>query len=103
MEIAQSQNTKAELVDKATSFIGMATYGQIMIGNKAFEFYGDNVNHYLQIPWDEVIHFIPWNLNIVFGIFRIVKLKRFVPNHNLTIRSSSMVINRFFNNICFRI
>ena len=32
MEIAQSQNTKAELVDKATSFIGMATYGQIMIG-----------------------------------------------------------------------
>lgn len=55
MEIAQSQNTKAELVDKATSFIGMATYGQIMIGDKAFEFYNSkNPKDYIQIPWNEV-------------------------------------------------
>lgn len=55
MEIAQSQNTKVELVDKATSFIGMATYGQIMIGDKAFEFYNSkNPKDYIQIPWDEV-------------------------------------------------
>lgn len=55
MEIAQSQNTKVELVDKATSFIGMSTYGQIMIGDKAFEFYNSkNPKDYIQIPWDEV-------------------------------------------------
>lgn len=55
MEIAQSQNTKAELVDKATSFIGMATYGQIMVGDKAFEFYNSkNPKDYIQIPWDEI-------------------------------------------------
>ena len=55
MEIAQSQNTKAELVDKATSFIGMATYGQIMIGDKTFEFYNSkNPKDYIQIPWNEV-------------------------------------------------
>ena len=49
MEIAQSQNTKAEFVDKATSFIGMATYGQIMIGDKAFEFYNSKNPNYIQI------------------------------------------------------
>lgn len=55
MEIAQSQNTKAEFVDKATSFIGMATYGQIMIGDKAFEFYNSkNPKDYIQIPWNEI-------------------------------------------------
>ena len=55
MEIAQSQNTKVELVDKATSFIGMSTYGQIMVGNKAFEFYNSkNPKDYIQIPWDEI-------------------------------------------------
>lgn len=55
MRIAQSQNTKAELTDKATSFIGMATYGQIMVGDQAFEFYNDkNPRDYIQIPWDEV-------------------------------------------------
>ena len=56
MEIAQSQNTKAEFVDKATSFIGMATYGQIMIGDKAFEFYNSkNPKDYIQIPWNDLL------------------------------------------------
>ena len=46
---------KQNFVDKATSFIGMATYGQIMIGDKAFEFYNSkNPKDYIQIPWNEV-------------------------------------------------
>lgn len=52
--MVESLNSKADIVEKAVYHHGTGTYGQIMVGNKAFEFYGDNVNHYLQIPWDEV-------------------------------------------------
>lgn len=53
--MAQSLNTKVDFTIKATSFLGFAKYGNIMIGDKAFEFYNDkNVNDYIQIPWEEV-------------------------------------------------
>ena len=53
--MAQSMNTKVDLVIPATSFLGLASYGKIMIGDKAFEFYNDrNVSDYIQIPWSEV-------------------------------------------------
>ncbi|MGX5378104.1 DUF956 family protein [Ligilactobacillus sp. LYQ135] len=52
--MVQSLNSKADVVEKAVYHHGLSTYGKLMVGNKAFEFYGDNVNHYLQIPWDEV-------------------------------------------------
>ena len=48
--MVESLNSKADVVEKAVYHHGTGTYGQIMVGNKAFEFYGDNVNHYLQIP-----------------------------------------------------
>ena len=55
--MAQSQNTKVDLTIKATSFSGMGTYGEIMIGDVAFEFYNErNVEDYIQIPWEEVDH-----------------------------------------------
>ena len=55
--MAQSQNTKVDLTIKATSFAGMGTYGNIMVGDVAFEFYNDrNVEDYIQIPWEEVDH-----------------------------------------------
>lgn len=51
----QSLNTKAELVINASSFQAMGSYGKIMIGDKAFEYFNDNnVNDYIQIPWEEV-------------------------------------------------
>ncbi|SUB59993.1 Uncharacterized protein conserved in bacteria [Pediococcus pentosaceus] len=40
--MAQSINTKADLVIDATSFLGMGDYGKIMIGDHGFEFF-DNV------------------------------------------------------------
>lgn len=55
--MAQSMNTKVDLVVKGTSFHGLTTYGKIMTGDKAFEFYNEkNINDYIQIPWEEIDH-----------------------------------------------
>lgn len=57
--MVQSLNTKVDLVMKGTSYQGLNSYGQIMIGDKAFEYYNDNnVNDYIQIPWEEVDYVI---------------------------------------------
>ena len=53
--MVQSLNTKVDFTIKATSYLGLAHYGKIMIGDKAFEFYNEkNVKDYIQIPWKEV-------------------------------------------------
>lgn len=53
--MAQSMNTKVDYTIQATSFLGLSSYGNVMIGDKAFEFYNEkNVNDYIQIPWEEV-------------------------------------------------
>lgn len=53
--MAQSMNTKVDLAIPATSFFAISSYGKIMIGNNAFEFYNDrNVEDYIQIPWEEI-------------------------------------------------
>lgn len=53
--MVQSINTKVDVVVKGTSFHGLTTYGKIMVGDRAFEFYNDrNVADYIQIPWEEV-------------------------------------------------
>ena len=50
--MAQSINTKADLVIDATSFLGMGDYGKIMIGDHGFEFFDNrNVENFIQIPW----------------------------------------------------
>lgn len=55
--MAQSMNTKVDFVIKATSYHGLATYGDMMIGDKAVEFYNEkNVEDYIQIPWEEIDH-----------------------------------------------
>ena len=55
--MAQSQNSTVELTVQATSFMGLSSYGKVMIGDKAFEFYNDrNVEDYIQIPWDSIDH-----------------------------------------------
>lgn len=50
-----SMNTQLDLVIPGTSHIGLNSYGQIMVGDKAFEFYDErDPNNYVQIPWEEV-------------------------------------------------
>ncbi|MCP0887387.1 DUF956 family protein [Ligilactobacillus sp. WILCCON 0076] len=51
----ESINSKVDLTIDATSYMGIAQYGKILVGNAGFEFYDDrDSNKYIQIPWEEV-------------------------------------------------
>ncbi|KAF1301321.1 MULTISPECIES: DUF956 family protein [Enterococcus] len=53
--MVQSLNKKVDLTINATSFMGINEYGQIMIGDQAFEFYNSrDTRKYIQVPWEEV-------------------------------------------------
>ncbi|MEG0256140.1 MAG: DUF956 family protein [Vagococcus sp.] len=53
--MVESINTKVDLVENATSFLGLTDYGKIMIGDKGFEFFNDrDAKKFIQIPWEEV-------------------------------------------------
>ena len=53
--MVQSMNTKVDYTVAATSYLGMANDGKVMIGDKAFEFYNEkNLKDYIQIPWEEI-------------------------------------------------
>lgn len=53
--MVESLNTKVDMTIEATSYLGLTSYGKVMVGDKAFEFYNDkNSNDYIQIPWQEV-------------------------------------------------
>ena len=57
--MVESQNTKVDLTTDATWFRAVASYGNIMVGNKAIEFYNDrNLSDYVQIPWNEVTYVV---------------------------------------------
>lgn len=51
----KSLNSNVDLTIAGNSFLGLGSYGKIMVGNRAFEFYNDrNINDFIQIPWEEV-------------------------------------------------
>ncbi|MEG1502974.1 MAG: DUF956 family protein [Enterococcus sp.] len=53
--MVQSINTKIDLTIDATSYLGVADYGKIMIGDQGFEFFNDrDTRKFVQIPWEEV-------------------------------------------------
>lgn len=57
--MVKSKNSNSELTIKASWFRGIVSYGKIMVGNKAFEFYNErNVNDYVQVPWTEINYVI---------------------------------------------
>ncbi|MCO6538773.1 MAG: DUF956 family protein [Gilliamella sp.] len=57
--MVQSLNTKIDLTMKATAFTGLSEYGNIIIGDKAFEFYHQHdPRKYIQIPWNEIDYVI---------------------------------------------
>lgn len=53
--MVSSLNTKVDLTIPATFLMGLTKYGNVMIGDKAFEFYNErNVTDNIQIPWNEI-------------------------------------------------
>lgn len=63
--MAQSQNSSVELTVRASSFHGLAVYGNMLIGNRALEFYNErNPEDYIQIPWEEIDHIAA---EVIFG------------------------------------
>ena len=53
--MAISMNTSVEYSEKATFLQGFTTYGDVMVGDRAFEFYNEkNPEDFIQIPWEEV-------------------------------------------------
>ncbi|UOQ83749.1 DUF956 family protein [Gracilibacillus salinarum] len=57
--MVQSINTKVDLVMDATSHLSVSDYGQIMIGDKGFEFFNKrDARKFIQIPWEEVDYVI---------------------------------------------
>lgn len=63
--MAVSMNKEVEYVCKATAFLGLQSYGKIMVGDKSFEFYDDrNVENYIQIPWEEINYIVA---DLAFG------------------------------------
>ena len=53
--MAVSLNSSVDLTIKATSYHGLGTYGSMMVGNRALEFYNERKGEdYVQIPWDEI-------------------------------------------------
>ncbi|MBG9981491.1 DUF956 family protein [Aerococcaceae bacterium DSM 111020] len=48
-------NTEIDMITDGTSFLNMADYGSIIIGNQGFEFYDEkNIRNFIQIPWSEI-------------------------------------------------
>ena len=55
--MAQSMNSSVDFTVKASSFLGFTSYGNVMVGNRAFEFYNErNPEDNIQIPWDQIDH-----------------------------------------------
>jgi len=53
--MVQSLNKTVDLVKDGTSYMGLADYGKIMVGDAGFEFYnGRDASKYIQIPWEEI-------------------------------------------------
>lgn len=57
--MVKSINTRVDLTQNATWFRSIPTYGKVMLGDRAFEFYNEhNIDDYVQIPWDEMTYVV---------------------------------------------
>lgn len=53
--MVESQNKTVDLTIKANHLQGFTSSGQVMVGDKAFEYYNErNPRDYIQIPWKEI-------------------------------------------------
>ncbi len=56
--MVKSLNTQVHLTTQAISYLTIgANYGELLIGDKAFEFFNSaNVADFIQIPWETIDH-----------------------------------------------
>ena len=91
--MAVSLNSSVDLTIKATSYHGLGTYGSMMVGNRALEFYNErNVEDYVQIPWDEIEGIAA---EVLFGgriIPRFVVVTKQSGNFSLSTRDNKKVL-----------
>ncbi|WEV39569.1 DUF956 family protein [Lactobacillus sp. ESL0684] len=81
--MVKSSNAVSELSISATWFRGVATYGKVMIGDHAFEFYNDrHLEDYVQIPWDEITYVVA---DVHFG-------GHYIPRFELRTKSNGTFI-----------
>ncbi|RZI48918.1 DUF956 family protein [Lactococcus kimchii] len=54
--MVKSLNTRSDFTAKGIAYVGLGnSYGQFMLGDKAFEFFDErNVSNFIQIPWDQI-------------------------------------------------
>ena len=91
--MAQSQNSIVDLTMKATSFHGLATYGDILIGNKAFEFYNQkNPEDYIQIPWDQIDYVAASVMGRTKSISRFAIFTKNNGNYSFSTRDNKAVL-----------
>ncbi len=77
--MAISMNSSVDMTIKATSFHGLTSYGDMMVGNKAVEFYNErNPEDYIQIPWEEIDHVAA---SVMFGGARIARFAIFTKQN----------------------
>lgn len=77
--MVQSLNKKVDLVVEGTSYQGLNSYGKIMVGDKAFEYYNNRkVQDYIQIPWEEVDYVVA---SVMFG-------GRYIPRYAIRTKHS---------------
>jgi len=81
--MVQSINTKVDLVVDATSFMELTAYGEIMVGDRGFEFYhARDPRKHIQVPWEQLER-----------VRATVFLKgRWIPRFTLETKSGMMLI-----------
>ena len=90
--MVQSQNTKVDLTIRATSYHGISTYGDMMVGDKAVEFYNEkNKADFIQIPWNEVDQVAA---SVIFGKFipRFVVMTKQNGNYSFSTRDNKKTL-----------
>lgn len=61
--MVQSINTRADLTMAATFYGSLPEYGQLMLGDRGFEFYAQrDVNRCMQIRWEAIRCIKAWTL-----------------------------------------
>ncbi len=97
--MAQSYNTKVEITCKATAYLGVAKYGNVMLGDKAFEFYKDNnPEDHIQIPWEEV-HYVAASVMFKKWINRFVIFTNKNGHYSFSTRKNKEVLRIVRNHI----